>query len=126
MKAAEPAQGRQGEPWTVELVAPGGESRVSFPCLPRVTVADAAESAGVAMTVVCANAGCGACRVRLHSGVIAYDRPVSQKKRLGSDGGYELACAAVPRSDVVLEPLRGWRLIDATPLSCLTRTARPR
>lgn len=123
MTSSDSVEQGQTRPWTVELVDPGAGSRVSFVCAQGTTVADAAEANGVLLAVVCANAGCGACRMRVQAGVIGYRRPVSEKQRTGSGEVFELACAAIPRSDVVLEPVRGWRDVDATPLSRLTRAA---
>lgn len=97
---------------------------MEFQCTASTTVTEAARRSGYIMAMACERGGCGACKARLLSGEIHYQGQVSQIKRQEPVAGaelFELPCRALPKSDLVLEPLHPWRTINLTPLSALVR-----
>lgn len=86
----------------------GAEQKMTVGDLGTVTVAagqtllDAALEAALPMPYSCTVGSCGECRVRLRSGEVTMAEPncLSPAER---DGGYVLACVALPRTEVAVE-----------------------
>jgi len=75
---------------------------------PGETVLEALYKAGYAYTVGCRRGGCAICKVDVHGGAFAYNRPVATTVISGSEltDGTCLSCRAVPKSDLTIE-MRG-------------------
>ncbi|MES2492567.1 MAG: 2Fe-2S iron-sulfur cluster binding domain-containing protein [Pseudomonadota bacterium] len=105
----------------VELV-PGGQD---FTVGRNQTVLESALAAGIAYPHDCTVGTCGSCRSRLVSGKVDAITPFGYTlSREELEGGYILACQAVPESDLVLEvdiPVG-----DAAPRRCAARLLETR
>ena len=69
---------------------------------PGQTILEAALAAGMQMPFSCAMGGCGACRVRKHSGRVEMEEP-NCLTRSERERGYVLTCVGRPLSQVELE-----------------------
>ena len=60
---------------------------------------------GYAMRIGCKRGGCGFCKIDVHDGAFAYERPVSDEVVTPEEAshGVCLPCRAVPTTDMVVE-----------------------
>lgn len=75
---------------------------------PGETVLEGLYKAGYAYTIGCRRGGCAICKVDVHDGAFAYNRPVATSvvSETERTDGTCLSCRAVPESDLTIE-MRG-------------------
>jgi CDP-4-dehydro-6-deoxyglucose reductase, E3 len=78
----------------------------TFEVQPGEALLDAAERAGFALVHDCRFGGCGACRIQLQAGQVAYEEPPFGLTEEEAAQGYALACQALPQSDLTISAQR--------------------
>jgi CDP-4-dehydro-6-deoxyglucose reductase len=96
---------REGAPVPTLTIHPTGE--VIY-LEPGETVLEGLYKAGYAYTIGCRRGGCAICKVDVHDGTFAYNRPVATSvvSETERTDGTCLSCRAVPESDLTIE-MRG-------------------
>lgn len=79
------------------------ESGCEVPTDGRATILQLAEERGVAIASACRMGACGACKVRIGKGKVAYGMPPQALTAVEQEAGYGLACVAYPQEAVEVQ-----------------------
>lgn len=77
-----------------------------------IAVLDSARLDGIHMANYCRQGGCGACTAKLISGSVEYIRKVKGAPQQPVEGDLVRPCSMCPRSDLELEPLSSWKVLQ--------------